>query len=459
MINNSNLREINISTDDRNNIRRINNDQIKEKNKSCQRIDICLLLILFCIFFNNYLSSGIYNGDKYFEKDYFQNYLKLNYEKLLNNNDYISNINLTENFIDNINNINKEYINNTFHNYYSNIIDKLGSQLKNYKRINTAIFFFCTFITAMGFGYLIFLLRTTIEIFFKLTIIFCFIFIFLILINIILSIIIYSKIKKIEKELYKSGFTNELSKYSKDILINFSITVVLYISIISFCITFKDDIEKNINQQMGKYNSYIIELKNNLDKIKKDKENLIQQIRENEDNYSEIINKRNEEINQLKNIDKQRIQNIEELKNKIKTNNQEISKNFQNEEYIKAKEKLNALILSKDQEINKLNEKKNELILELQNLKRSDLKKNEQKLAIIFQSIDQKLHYAMICKNTDIFGIIEQDLYQLFPEYKESDHYFLLCGRTINRNKTVEENNIRHSDIIIINNYDNNYDI
>ena len=80
-----------------------------------------------------------------------------------------------------------------------------------------------------------------------------------------------------------------------------------------------------------------------------------------------------------------------------------------------------------------------------------DLKKGEYLLPIIFQSVDSKIHYAIICKNTDPFNMIENILYDIYPEYIENENYFIVNGKKINKNKTIEQNNIKCSDIVILN--------
>ena len=76
-------------------------------------------------------------------------------------------------------------------------------------------------------------------------------------------------------------------------------------------------------------------------------------------------------------------------------------------------------------------------------------------MPIIFQSIDSKIHYAFICKNTDRFNSIENMLYDKYPEYLESENYFTVNGIKITKSKTIEQNKIKYSDIIILNIYDN----
>ena len=95
-----------------------------------------------------------------------------------------------------------------------------------------------------------------------------------------------------------------------------------------------------------------------------------------------------------------------------------------------------------------------ELIQEIKELKSKlpfDLEKNEKLMTVIFTTFDNKLHYAVICKNTHIFNIIENMLYKKYPEYLESDNYFTANGKKIHKYKSLEENEIKNSDIIILN--------
>lgn len=95
-----------------------------------------------------------------------------------------------------------------------------------------------------------------------------------------------------------------------------------------------------------------------------------------------------------------------------------------------------------------------ELIQEIKKLKSKlpfDLEKNEKLMTVIFTTFDNKLFYAVICKNTHIFNIIENMLYKKYPEYLESDNYFTANGKKIHKYKSLEENEIKNSDIIILN--------
>ena len=78
------------------------------------------------------------------------------------------------------------------------------------------------------------------------------------------------------------------------------------------------------------------------------------------------------------------------------------------------------------------------------------LLEGEKLMSIIITSYDKKINCSFICKNTDIFSIIESKLYQRYNEYSENDNYFTVNGRKINRYKNLEYNQIKDNDIIIL---------
>jgi len=83
-----------------------------------------------------------------------------------------------------------------------------------------------------------------------------------------------------------------------------------------------------------------------------------------------------------------------------------------------------------------------------------DLSEGEKLISIIIVSTDQKIHHSFICKNTDKFTKIEYLLYEIYPEYMESENYFIANGNKINKYKSLEENDIKNSDIITLNKFD-----
>ena len=108
-------------------------------------------------------------------------------------------------------------------------------------------------------------------------------------------------------------------------------------------------------------------------------------------------------------------------------------------------------------ELQKLLEQKNKEIeeLKLKNDPLYNIKPGEKIYSINFTSIDQKIgHYSIPCKNTDIFAKLEIKLYEDYPEYKEKETYFVKNGERINRFKSLDENNIKSNDILMIYTYD-----
>ena len=107
---------------------------------------------------------------------------------------------------------------------------------------------------------------------------------------------------------------------------------------------------------------------------------------------------------------------------------------------------LNTQLLNKINELNNISKVKNN---------RGDLVNSvnpgEKVISALFISSDQKITYAISCKNTTPFVRIEEKLYEEYPEYKETDNYFLHCGSVIKRFKTVEENHIKNGKPIILN--------
>ena len=127
------------------------------------------------------------------------------------------------------------------------------------------------------------------------------------------------------------------------------------------------------------------------------------------------------------------------LKNKIKSNNSQNN----SEEIIS--------LYKRNEELNKrvddLNEK----------LKRYPfiLEKDEKILSIIFAC--SSFHYSIICKNTDTIHKLETELYKKYPEFSETNNYFLCKGDVAKKFKTLEELKLKNGDIIIIKQQEDEY--
>ena len=102
-----------------------------------------------------------------------------------------------------------------------------------------------------------------------------------------------------------------------------------------------------------------------------------------------------------------------------------------------------------------LREKENEL-KELKSKIPFELLKNEKLMTVIFNSNDQKVLYSIICKNTDSFSRLENELFKVeeYKEYKDVENYFISRGKKVNRYETLEENGIKNNDVITLVNMD-----
>ena len=138
----------------------------------------------------------------------------------------------------------------------------------------------------------------------------------------------------------------------------------------------------------------------------------------------------------------------ENNKNEIIEINELLNNEFKNfydsQNIIKDKDNSNKDIIIKElnNEIDKLNEKLSRYPFELS--------KGEKLISVIFTSSDQNMFYSIICKNTQKFTELEEKLYNDYPEYSKSNNYFIINGNRVNKNKSLDENKIRNSDIIIL---------
>jgi predicted RNase H-like nuclease (RuvC/YqgF family) len=215
------------------------------------------------------------------------------------------------------------------------------------------------------------------------------------------------------------------------------------------------NLNNNQNDEINKLKSEVGYLENKIKEYENEKNNLNNRLTKKEKELNEfklkiseyeynnnILNNKlknyENENNNLNNKNKELLDKIKILENKFKNSNN-IDSNNDKEEIITLYKK----IQSKDDEIK-------ELKLKMPYI----LENNEKLMTIIFISLDQKIHYSFICKNTDKFNKIENLLYERYPEYLESENYFTFNGNKINKYKTIEENKINNSDIIVLNKFE-----
>ena len=226
-----------------------------------------------------------------------------------------------------------------------------------------------------------------------------------------------------------------------------------------------DDLQKKIKEQ-----------NNDLDNEKRNCDNLKIKNNEYEKELNNLKLNNNDFQNKLKKLNDE-LENEKNNNNNLKSEIIVLKQNFNNE--IK---KLNETINVKETELNERNLKLNELNQKLELLENDDdknnkiiklyeelkskeneikeiqsrypvvLSKDEKLICVILLSMDQKIHYPIICKANDKFLKIEELLYKEYPELSETENIFLVNGEKINRAKNLEFYNIKHGDVIIINN-------
>jgi len=130
--------------------------------------------------------------------------------------------------------------------------------------------------------------------------------------------------------------------------------------------------------------------------------------------------------------------------NIISNSNNNLNNNNFNNNTIK---NLNRLLNEERKQNAQLNQRINEL---KEKLSRYPFKllPGEKMMTINFRSLNQDLTFSVICKNTDLFKTIESKLYKAFPNYNERENYFTVKEIGIDKEKSLEFNNIQDNDII-----------
>jgi len=300
---------------------------------------------------------------------------------------------------------------------------------------------------------------------------------------------------KLKENISKSEYENILIQFNK-FIINYGHMKALQSSLVEIFIKkSKEFIESTFstllkNQNIEKYNELkdsnnkvnnLINIFNeNLSTIKNDpslkffleeqKElfskirNYFQKINNNDSkNNEDILKKKNDELNQIINklkfdLEKEKDINnnlnlhLKKLEIEIKDKEKEL-----NEEKSQKNDLINKANINKNisqvsdilELVKKIEEKENE-IKELKEILPFEYKKGEKILTVTFISVNENIHYSMICKNTDDFLRLQTMFYKKYPEYQKYKNIFLVKGKKIKKSKNLEDNNISDNDIIIV---------
>ena len=229
---------------------------------------------------------------------------------------------------------------------------------------------------------------------------------------------------------------------------------IIYIQFYFFQEAEKKVLNNINNSNQINNNSGQIDLKN----IKNSNESKDKKTQELEANVS-ILNKQLSEA-------KKKISDLSKENSELKQIIDELnlSKNNQQKENSELKQKIKELNLKINNQTNPNNPnihiKINELYEKIEDLQEKlkrfpfILEKNEKLMSIIFSSVDQKIHYSIVCKNTDNINKLEGELYREYPQFSETDNYFMCKGKLLNKFHTFESNNIKNGDVIIVNQRD-----
>ena len=368
--------------------------------------------------------------------------------------------------------INSPYFNGLYSIYYiginiSSIKENYNDKIENFER-NIEIYKSLPFVIFIIFCIELFLslLPSIIMICIKLKVIY---FILFILVNLsfISLLIIYLNIDIKYIINFLDKINSDFEFFKSEIRIDIIILIIAsFISLIIFIIFIKFiSSSKNEDSENDEYKENLI---NDLDKYSiTPKGNQISEINENKDNND--INLIKEEEGDYKNKD-EIIKINEEKKDGIKIIKDNEIKNLNNEEINKIKE-----IDSNSDGIENLiiedNKTSENLLIELDDSNKNsfhilhdkkendvlkndlpfELKENEKLMCVIIQcNEDKEVHYPIICKDKLQFKNLEDLLYDKYPKYKETENEFYIDGNKIDKLKTLEENNIKNGQIIIM---------
>jgi hypothetical protein len=162
------------------------------------------------------------------------------------------------------------------------------------------------------------------------------------------------------------------------------------------------------------------------------------------------IQKLRNELNASKQIQLQQTQKINSLTfqiQQLQNENQNLKLNQFNQMNMQNNQmntneinRLNQIIMQKDKQIKEL-----EFKLQKDNkVYRNDI------MVVNFMSTDQTINTGIACTADDTFAEVEEKLYQMYNEYRNTNNLLLHSGNTILRFKKIKENKIKNGDRIIV---------
>ena len=173
-----------------------------------------------------------------------------------------------------------------------------------------------------------------------------------------------------------------------------------------------------------------------------------------------------EEITKLKKLNIQLSNNKDKTNelNSLRNENQKLKTDIENLK--KALENMNQLNqinqsnIQKNQiNINEINKLKQEIELKEKEIKELKMKSKEKEkkygkdeiIILKFLSMNSAINYhAVICTKDDIFAQVEEEVYQTYGDFRNTNNTCLAGGNTILKFKTIGENHLKNGDVVTI---------
>ena len=173
-----------------------------------------------------------------------------------------------------------------------------------------------------------------------------------------------------------------------------------------------------------------------------EKQKLIEEFNQKEQNLKNEINKLKTELNKYKNEN-------ENLKDKLTKANKILQSQQKNKINDSDMKKIKTL----EDENKNLKEQLNLKIKEIKQIKLSNRKDEElvninDIMVINFISTDSSVQCGIKCLPTYTFAKVEEELYQIYDDLRDTNNTFIVNGTPILRFKKINENNIHDGDKI-----------
>jgi hypothetical protein len=105
---------------------------------------------------------------------------------------------------------------------------------------------------------------------------------------------------------------------------------------------------------------------------------------------------------------------------------------------------------AKDSGLSELKQDLVNLVKKLSKSENKNLNQNENIISIAFTTVGHKFILPVLCKKTDTFMYLEAKLCEEYQEYQDGKISFTVDGHKIKKIKTLSENGIKCSDVIIV---------